>query len=91
MYAARGLAYAAAIEAYRRDLRTYLDGHSDQMVQSVLATIEEHVRRVEALDGDVDPETADQLVLATQETGEYVRTGNEPLLETARSRLNEIV
>lgn len=91
MYAARGLAYAAAIEAYRRDLRTYLDDHSDQMVQSVLATIEEHVRRVEALDGDVDPETADQLVLATQETGEYVRTGNEPLLETARSRLNEIV
>lgn len=91
MHAARGLAYAAAIEAYRRDLRTYLDTHPDQMAQSVLATIEEHVRRIEALDGDVDPETAERLVLATQETGDYVRTGTESLLGTARSRLDEMV
>lgn len=91
MQAARGLAYAAAVDAYRRDLRTYLDKHPDQMAQSVLATTEEHVRRIEALDGDVAPEITDKLVLATQETGEYVRTGNESLLGTARDRLDAIV
>lgn len=91
MRAARGLAYAAAIDAYQRDLRTFLETHPDQTAQSVFSTIEEHVRRIEALDGEVDPKTAERLVVATHETSEYIRTGAETQLVTAQDRLDEIV
>jgi uncharacterized Zn finger protein (UPF0148 family) len=89
MRTARGLAAADAVGDYRSDLRTCLDD-GDPIVRRVLATIAEHVRRIEALDGDVEPVTTERLVHATQDIGEYVRTDEEERLATARDRLDEI-
>jgi uncharacterized Zn finger protein (UPF0148 family) len=86
--AARALAYADAIGRYRDDCRTYLEEHPDPAARSALGTVGEHVRRVEALDGAVDPATVERLVVATRELGEYLRTGEESRLATARSRLD---
>jgi uncharacterized Zn finger protein (UPF0148 family) len=91
MRTARGLAVADAIADYQSDLRTYLDDHPDPMARRVLATITEHVRRVEALDGDVDLKTSKRLVQATQDIGEYVRTEDEERLVAARDRLDSII
>jgi uncharacterized Zn finger protein (UPF0148 family) len=88
MRTARGLAAADAIEDYQNDLRTYLD--EDSEVRRELATITEHVRRIEALDGDIEIMTTERIVHATQDIGEYVRTGDEERLATARDRLDTI-
>jgi uncharacterized Zn finger protein (UPF0148 family) len=88
MRTARGLAAADAIGDYQNDLRTYLD--EDSMVRRELATITEHVRRIEALDGDVDIMTSERIVHAMQDIGEYVRTDDEERLATARDRLDTI-
>lgn len=89
MRSARGLAAADAVGNYRSDLRTYLDD-GDSMVRRALATIAEHVRRIEALDGDIEIVITERLVHATQDIGEYVRTGEEERLATARDRLDAI-
>lgn len=89
MRSARGLATADAVENYRSDLRTYLDD-GDSMARRTLATIAEHVRRIEALDGDVETVMTERLVHAMQDVGEYVRTGEEEQLVTAHDRLDAI-
>ncbi|WP_336359500.1 DUF7117 family protein [Haladaptatus sp. ZSTT2] len=87
---ARGLAYAEAVMAYRRDLDTYLDDHPDQPARQVLASLTEHVKRVRALEGDIEPTEAERLVSIAQELGTYLRDGDESALATAQSRLASI-
>jgi uncharacterized Zn finger protein (UPF0148 family) len=87
--AARGLAVARAVDAYVRDLRTLLDDPDPTLVD-VLSGVTERRKRIEALDGDVDPTEAETLVRTVRDVSTYVRGGSEDALLTARSRLADV-
>jgi uncharacterized Zn finger protein (UPF0148 family) len=84
---ARGLAYANAVDDYRRDLLEWLDDHPDPEARRTLGTVHERVKRIQALQGDVSPTEAESLVRATREVGTYLRDGEESSLASARERL----
>ncbi|WP_255149213.1 DUF7117 family protein [Halorarius halobius] len=86
----RGLAYADAVDAYRSDLRAYLDEHPDPLAAEPLATLRDHVRRVQALDGDVPVSESEQLVTAARDLGEYLVADDEGALADARDRLDRL-
>ena len=88
--APRALAYARAVSDYRSDLRTWLDDNPDDDASAVLQTVAEHVRRFEALDGEVSPTDSERLARAAQDVGDYLREGDEGALATARGRLDDI-
>lgn len=85
--AARGLGAAAAVDRYRSALVRYLDDHPDPEARRVLGTLRDHLRRIEALDGDVSVEAADRLVAAARDLGAYLR-GDEAALARAEDRLS---
>lgn len=89
LHAAYGLGRASAVRAYRRDLATWLAEFPDQPAAAVLERLRDHDRRINALDGDVDPETTDQLVAAARSLGQYLR-GNESALAVATDRLDRL-
>lgn len=89
--AARGLAYATAVETYRSDLRQYLDEHPDAMVGEVLGPLGEHVKRVQALDGDVPPAEAEALVRVARDLRRYLVEDDETALLEAENRLEGLV
>ncbi|MFB6267521.1 MAG: TFIIB-type zinc ribbon-containing protein [Halodesulfurarchaeum sp.] len=91
MRAARGLATASALRAYRDDLRTWLeDVEVVEEATSVVETLGDHVRRVRALDGDIDPAEAERLVIAGRAVGAYLRTDDVAELERARTALDAV-
>jgi uncharacterized Zn finger protein (UPF0148 family) len=83
---ARGLAAAAAVRDYRREAVDWLDG-ADDPARRTLETLGEHGKRIEALDGEVPPETADALVVVAREIGTALRDGDDDALASARKRL----
>ncbi|QGA82658.1 TFIIB-type zinc ribbon-containing protein [Halomicrobium sp. LC1Hm] len=85
-----GLAMMAAVEAYQRDLRAYLDDEPDPQARSLSGRIRDHRKRIEALDGDVDPKDADRLVHAARDLGQYLAAGDESALVTADNWLNGV-
>lgn len=87
---ARGLGYADAVAEYRDDLRDYLDEHPDPPAREVLETLGEHVKRVQALQGDVSPEDAERLVVVARDVGTYLRKDDEQSLVEARERLDAL-
>lgn len=89
---ARGLAYAKAVSTYRDDLRTYLDEEDAQhpSVRRALGRLDDHLRRVEALDGDVEPRTAEHLVEVARDLGRAVRDDDEVALARAAERLDAL-
>ena len=89
MHDVRGLAYAQAVEAYRTDLRHFLDDHPDETVRSLLATLRDHQKRIEALNGDVSPRTAGELVYVTRAVGRAVIDDDETALAEAQRRLDD--
>ena len=85
---ARGLGIAAAVRDYRDELRTWLDDQPDRSAASgLLESLGERVKRIQALDGEVPPSEAADLLRAGRATGRYCRDGDEESLETARSML----
>lgn len=90
MRALRGLGYANAVRAYRSDLRTYLGEHPDETVDGVLERLGIHVRRVQALDGDVPPRESERLVAAARSIGGYLADGDERELTVAEQRLDSL-
>lgn len=88
--APRALAYARAVSNYRGDLRTWLEEHPDDAASAVLQTVAEHVRRFEALDGEVSPADSERLARAARDVGDYLREDDEGALATARRRLDDI-
>jgi uncharacterized Zn finger protein (UPF0148 family) len=84
---ARGLAYANAVDDYRRDAIEGLDDHPDPEARRTLGTVHERVKRVQALQGDVSPTEAESLVRAAREVGRYLIAGEESALASARERL----
>lgn len=92
--AARGLAYAKGVREYRRELREWLeDGDrptEPEPVRAVQSHLDQHVRRIRALSGDVDPRTAERLVETTRDLAAYFRDDDEAALATARDRLERM-
>jgi uncharacterized Zn finger protein (UPF0148 family) len=84
---ARGLAYANAVDDYRRDVTEWLDEHPDPEARRTLGTVHERVKRITALQGDVPPEEAESLVRAAREVGRYLIDDDESALAAARDRL----
>lgn len=88
--ATRSLAYASAVDDYRGDVRTYLEDDPHPEVRSALESIRDHVRRIEALDGEVDVRVAEQLVQSVREVGQYLAEGDEAALAAAQDRLDAL-
>jgi hypothetical protein len=88
MQSARGLAYARAVDAYRSDLRRYLEDNPDATVRSLLTTLRDHQKRIEALDGDVSPRTAGELVYVVRAVGRALADDDETALAEAQQRLD---
>jgi hypothetical protein len=84
--AERGLAVAAAADAYVSDLRQ-LHGDPEPAVAELLSSVRTRRKRIEALDGDVDPTEAEAVVRALRDLGEYLRTGEETALTRATERI----
>ncbi|SNZ05080.1 hypothetical protein SAMN06269185_0767 [Natronoarchaeum philippinense] len=89
---ARGLAYADAVDAYRSDLSTWIDDRDDKYPAALgaMATLGDHVKRIKALQGDVDPSEAETLVSAARSLGEAVRWDDEDALARCRDRLDRL-
>ena len=83
----RGLAVAVAVRAYLTDLRRILDGR-EEGVDSVLSAVTARRKRIEALDGDVDPAEAEVLVRALRDVAEYLREDDEAALARALERVD---
>ena len=89
---ARGLAYADAVRAYRRELGTYIDDLDEERpgARGALESLGDHVKRIRALQGDVDPEDAEILVKAARNLGEATRWDDEDALARCRDRLRRL-
>lgn len=87
MTAARGLAYAKTLSAFRRDCSLWLDENPDSDARRTLETFGDHLKRVEALEGDVPVRESEALVRAAREIVAYAREGDEAALTRARDRL----
>jgi uncharacterized Zn finger protein (UPF0148 family) len=90
MRATRGLACANACKEYRSDIRTYTEAHPDPAVDAPSERLSSHVRRIRALDGDVRPQTAETLLLATRALGRYLMDGQERELAAAGRHLDAL-
>lgn len=89
MRAARGLAYAIAIDEFRDDLAAYLEDSPRPDAREVMGRVRDRAKRVEALQGAVDPATVETLVRATREVVDYVENDDEDALSRARQRVND--
>lgn len=87
--APRGLAIAAIIDAYRRDLTRYLSEHPDSEARTTMGRFVDHRKRIEALDGSIPPENAEAILDGLIALSRYA-TGDQSALETARDRLDSL-
>ncbi|KAA9397825.1 TFIIB-type zinc ribbon-containing protein [Haloarcula sp. CBA1130] len=81
-----GLAMAAAVDSYQRDVRTYLDANPEPTARQLSGRIRDHRKRIEALDGNVDPADANRLAHAARDLGSYI-TGDESAFVRAENWL----
>lgn len=90
LFPERGLAVAAGVDAYLSDLRK-LRGraeHEDPPLDRVVSTVRARQKRLEALDGDVDPADAERLVRAVRDLGAYWRAEDTTALARASRRFD---
>jgi len=85
LYPERGLAVAAVVDAYLSDLRQVRNSQ-DRHIDRALSTISTRQRRIEALDGDINPDEAERLVRAVRDVSAYWRGGDETALARATER-----
>jgi len=81
----RGLAVAAAVDGYLSDLRQVREGEDPELDRAVSA-IRTRRKRIEALDGDIDPGEAERLARAVRDVSAYWRDGDETALARATER-----
>jgi uncharacterized Zn finger protein (UPF0148 family) len=81
----RALAVAASTDVYVGDLRRVY-GEREQAADSVLSAVTGRRKRIEALDGSVEPSEAEQLVRALRDLSAYLRRGDETALARAQER-----
>lgn len=87
--APRGLAYARALSTYRAEAATHLDDNPNEPARRALGRLRDRLKRVEALEGDVDPETVETLVTVARELAAAV-DGSRAALASARDRLERL-
>lgn len=89
----RGLAIAAAIDAYMDDLRRVRDEtqrfDNGAELDRAISVVRTHRKRIEALDGNIDPTVAEQLLRAARDIGRSVREGDENALGRVFERLED--
>lgn len=85
----RGLAVAAAVDQYLDEFRRVREAGTDPALDRVVSTLENHRRRIDALDGAVDPGRAETLVRATRDASRYWREDDEGALARASERLED--
>jgi len=90
LQAARGLAASEAVRQYGREVRDWLAEHPHPEVDAVLTDLDQHARRIGALQGDVAPATAERLVAVTGDCWRYLVEGDETALPAARDRLDRL-
>lgn len=95
MRAARGVAYADAIREYRREIREWVADRAGEKrhrtvpeVRESLDAVDQHAKRILALEGDVDPREVERLVEASRNLARALRDGDEGALTTARERID---
>jgi len=82
----RGLAVAASVDAYLADLRRVLD--PEGQLARVISELRTRKKRIEALDGNVDPATAEPVLEAARQLHDAV-DGDETALERAATALDD--
>lgn len=91
----RGLAYADAVESYHREVSNWIDATEDppgsEFTPKVLESLRSHTTRIQALQGDVSPATAETLVDTARQIGAYCRAEDPEGLAAARDSLEELV
>ncbi|WP_247728894.1 DUF7117 family protein [Halovivax limisalsi] len=71
---ARGLAVARTVRDYRRDIRKWTAERSaDPAITDLAQRLDDHAVRVDHLDGEIDPETAERLLTACRTLGSAIR------------------
>ncbi|MFD1599867.1 DUF7117 family protein [Halobellus rarus] len=90
MTAARGLAYASVLSEFCSDLGTWLDDNPDPAAGRARETIDTHVRRIDAVHGDVPTGESEALVRAARDLVTYLTEGDEAALSQARDRLSRL-
>jgi uncharacterized Zn finger protein (UPF0148 family) len=88
--AARGLAVTESCEAYRRDLRTWLEETPDTEAIRTLGLLREQCKRAAALQGEIDPAHAADLLASAREIGRFLREDDSDALASARDRLDQL-
>jgi uncharacterized Zn finger protein (UPF0148 family) len=81
----RALAVAASAELYVRDIRRVHE-EREQAVDSVLSAVTGRRKRIEALDGSVEPAESERLVRTLRDLSAYLREGDEGALARAQER-----
>lgn len=84
--AERALAAAAAVETYLTDLRRVREDR-EESVDRVLSAVTARRKRIEALDGDVEPAEAETLVRTVQDLSTSLRNDDETALARALDRI----
>jgi len=73
LWDSRGLGVADAVGDYREAIKTYLDAtETAPEIDRALDRLDSHVRRVRALDGAIEPQSADRLLEAARTIGRYL-------------------
>lgn len=88
LYDARGLAIARTLEDYQRDLRRVVEDPEGPLA-SALSRIRARRKRLEALQGDVEPREAERLVGAMRDVYAYLQPGDEAALARIDERLRD--
>jgi uncharacterized Zn finger protein (UPF0148 family) len=81
----RALAIAASTDVYVRDLRRVYE-EREQAVDRALSAVTGRRKRIEALDGSVEPAEAEQLVRTLRDLHAYLRDGDETALARVQER-----
>jgi len=88
-YPERGLAITASVSMYRSELRRVVN-EPEPTLDRALSQLDTHLKRVNALDGEINPKQSERLVKAVQDIGEYVRSDDETALTRAVERLDSL-
>lgn len=83
----RGLAIAASIDTYQTDIGQWDDDH-EPAVDRLLSVITTRRKRIEALDGAVDPREAERLLETVRDLSRYLRDNDETALARAQERIS---
>ncbi len=90
MRSMRGLAYSEAVREYLADIRLYLGEHPDPAVKGTLERLSSHVKRIRALQGDVDPTESERLVTIARDIRRYLSGGDDSVLAHAEKHLDAL-